>query len=249
MSTPISDEQLNAFIDSQLGPEEQEMVFEALKQDEALSQKACKIHRLQDMVRHAYAELPPTPARKVRRSHGFIGKALAASVLLVVGAGAGWLAHSTQARIPHEPQLKQASYERQELDAFQTVQLMSAQDMQQNVVLHITTSNPQKLAYALDEVDSLLGSYKARGLSIRLEVVANGDGMALLRSDVSPYPQRTQELIHKYDNLAVLACANTLKWLQDQGVKADVLPDVGLTKSGLERVVDRLQEGWLYIKV
>jgi len=28
-----------------------------------------------------------------------------------------------------------------------------------------------------------------------------------------------------------------------------LLPDVGMTKSGLERVVDRLQEGWLYIKV
>lgn len=245
MDTHISDEQLSAFIDGQLGPEEQEMIFLALKQDEELNQQACKLRRVQDMVRYAYAELPPNPVQQRQRRWHF-GQAIAASVLLLIGSINGWFIHGLQYE---QTPPTTTNYERQELDAFQTIQLMSAQDLQQNVVLHITTDDPAKLGYALSEVDSLLRSYQARDIPIQLEVVANGDGMALLRSDTSPYPKRTQELIHKYDNLAILACANTLRWLQDQGIDTHLLPDVGMTKSGLERVVDRLQEGWLYIKV
>ncbi|WP_127475568.1 hypothetical protein [Sulfurivermis fontis] len=246
MNRHISDEQLHAFVDGQLTTEEQEQIFAALKQDDDLSRKVCEIRRLQDMVRHAYAEPPlvPAPATPPRRWR--LSDAVAASVLLAVGAAAGWFANGARNTVALP---EQVAYERQDLDAFQTVQLLSAQGMQQNVVLHITTSDPAKLGYALDEVDTLLSSYRARGIPIKLEVVANGEGMALLRSDVSPYPQRTQELIRKYDNLAVLACANTLRWLQEQGVDTRLLPEVGTTKSGLERVVDRLQEGWLYVKV
>lgn len=243
----FSDEQLHAFVDDQLGPEEQEQIFVALKRDENLSRKVCEIRRVQDMVRHAYAEPPEAPSHPAPRRRWRLSDAVAATVLLAVGAVAGWFAHGPQATAPTLPQL--ATYERQELDAFQTVQLLSAQGMQQNVVLHITTSDANKLRYALDEVETLLSSYRLRGIPIKLEVVANGEGIALLRSDVSPYPQRTQELIRKYDNLAVLGCANTLRWLQDQGIDTHLLPEVGTTKSGLERVVDRLQEGWLYVKV
>ena len=243
----FSDEQLHAFVDDQLGPEEQEQIFVALKQDENLSRKVCEIRRMQDMVRHAYAEPPEAPSQPAPHRRWRLNDAIAASVLLAVGAVAGWFANGPQ---PLEPRLpEQAAYQRQDLDAFQTVQLLSAPGMQQNVVLHITTSDANKLRYALDEVETLLSSYRQRGIPIKLEVVANGDGIALLRSDVSPYPQRTQELIRKYDNLAVLGCANTLRWLREQGVDAQLLPEVGTAKSGLERVVDRLQDGWLYVKV
>jgi intracellular sulfur oxidation DsrE/DsrF family protein len=166
---------------------------------------------------------------------------------LAVGALAGWFANGPQAEKTALPE--QAAYQHQDLDAFQTVQLLSAQGMQQNVILHVTTNDAGKLRYALDEVETLLSSYRERGLPIKLEVVANGEGLALLRSGVSPYPQRTQELISNYDNLTIMACANTMRWLEEQGIDTRLLPNVSTTKSALERVVDRLQEGWLYVKV
>lgn len=244
----ISDEELNAFVDNQLGPDEQELVFNALKQDARLNRSACETHRVQELVRYAYNEPPAAPPRGAPRRRWHPTDAVAAALLLAIGAAAGWFASPTSSPETTLPP-PQAAYERQDLDAFQTVQLLSAQGTQQNVVLHITTNDAGKLRYALDEVESLLSSYQQRGIPIKLEVVANGEGMALLRSDVSPYPERTQALIRKYDNLAVLACANTLRWLEEQGVDAHLLPEVGTTKSGLERVVDRLQEGWLYVKV
>jgi len=160
-----------------------------------------------------------------------------------MGTLMGWFAHTAHGGA--NPPV----YERQDLDSFQTVQLMSAEGKQQNVILHLTTDDPHKLAYALDEVETLLDSYRKRGLPIRLEVVANGDGLALLRSKVSPYPNRTEELIKDYDNLTIMACANALHQLKEQGVDTQLLPHVTTTKSALERVVERLQEGWLYVKV
>lgn len=240
----ISDEQLNAFVDNQLGPEEQEQIFRALKEDEQLNRQVCEARKLQDLMRHAYREVPAAPTRTTPRPRSRLTDAVAATVLLVVGALSGWFAHVQK---PVEP--TKVVYQRQDLDAFQTVQLMSAEGRQQNVILHLTTGDKRKLQYALSEVETLLSSYRERGLPIKLEVVANGEGLDLLRSKTSPLPERTQELIHNYDNLTIMACANALAQLKQQGVNTELLPNINTTKSALERVVDRLQDGWLYIKV
>ena len=95
----------------------------------------------------------------------------------------------------------------------------------------------------------MLVSYREAGVPIKLEIVANGDGLSLLRSETSPFPERAAELIHNFDNVAILACANTLKLLELQGADTSLVPYVQKTRSALEKVVDRLQDGWLYIEV
>ncbi len=240
----ISEEQLNAFVDNELSPEEQNQLFLALNNDEDLNRNVCETRKLRDLLRYAYQEPPAPPPRQSPPRRWRYTDAIAASFLLLLGGLMGWFAHTSHGGFGNAP-----VYERQDLDSFQTVQLMSAEGKQQNVILHVTTDDPHKLAYALDEVQTLLDSYRKRGLPIRLEVVANGDGLALLRSKVSPYPNRTENLIKEYDNLTVMACANALHQLQEQGVDTQLLPHVTTTKSALERVVERLQEGWLYVKV
>ena len=240
----ISDEQLNAFVDNELSAEEQNQLFLALNSDENLNRSVCETRKLRDLLRYAYQEPPTPPAHQPPPRRWRYTDAIAASFLLLVGALLGWFTHGTQSSLGN-----QAVYEHQDLDAFQTVQLLSAEGKQQNVILHLTTDDPHKLAYALDEVQTLLDSYRKRGLPIRLEVVANGDGLSLLRSKVSPYPTRTEQLIKEYDNLTIMACANALHQLKEQGVDTQLLPHVPTTKSALERVVERLQEGWLYVKV
>ena len=240
----ISDEQLNAFVDDELGSEEKEQIFLVLNNDQVLNRSVCETRKLQDMLRYAYREPPssPPPAMRPRR-RARLTDAVAASLLLLCGALIGWVSHS------HDVTVKHAVYLHEDMDAFQTVQLLSARGQQQNVILHITTADPNKLHYALTEVDDLLRSSKRRGVPIRVEVVANGNGLALLRAKVSPYPRLTEELIHNYNNLTIMACANALAQLKREGVDTRLLPNVSTTKSALERVVERLQEGWLYIKV
>lgn len=240
----ISDEQLNAFVDDELGAEEKDQLFLVLAGDEELNRAVCETRKLQDMMRYAYREPPaaPPPVPHPHRRHWFIN-AVAASFLILFGALIGWFSHG------HNMATRHAVYVQEDMDAFQTVQLLSARGKQQNVILHITTANPDKLRYALTEVDDLLRSSKRRGVPIRVEVVANGAGLALLRAKVSPLPRLTEELIHNYSNLTVMACANALAQLHREGKDTRLLPNVTTTQSALARVVERLQEGWLYIKV
>ena len=52
----ISDEQLNAFVDDELGSEEKNQMFLVLGDDEGLNRAVCETRKLQDMLRYAYRD-------------------------------------------------------------------------------------------------------------------------------------------------------------------------------------------------
>lgn len=231
---PFSDEYLNAYIDNQLDREEAGQVLQKLQENPALNQRVCELRQMQALVRHAYgyddSPIPEsTQPLKSRHWQRYLQGA-AAVLLLAVGATAGWLAHG------QDP-------------AMQGVYLNTAHTRPQNIILHISTDDPIKVSDALDQAELMLERNKEKGTSFRLEIVANGDGLNLLRTRYSSYPERTEELIKNYNNLSVMACARTLQAIKEQGGDVELLPNVSTTESALERVVDRLQDGWLYIRV
>lgn len=230
---PFSDEHLNAYVDKQLDAEEAGQVLEQLRQGSTLNQQVCELRQMQDMIRHAYSDAAIPESRtelKKRRWPRYIQGA-AAMLLLAVGVTVGWMAHGT------DPVTRQGVY------------LTAGQHRAQNIILHISTDDPIKVSDALDQAEMMLARNKDKGKPFRLEIVANGDGLNLLRARYSSYPERTEELIHNYDNLTVMACARTLQAIKEQGGDVELLPHVSTTESALERVVDRLQDGWLYIRV
>lgn len=89
-----------------------------------------------------------------------------------------------------------------------------AGDAQLKIVVHLNESAPARVAQTLDEVESLLKLYRANGQTARVELVVNGDGLALLRSDVSPAPERVRRMQQEYDNLTFIACQNTIDRLK-----------------------------------
>ena len=229
---PFSEEHLNAYIDHQLDVEETSQLLKHLRETQALSQQVCELRQVQDLVRHAYGDtiLPESSAQSKNVWPRYLQGA-AAILLLAVGAAGGWLAHEKEPVPMHG------------------VYLAEANTRPQNVILHISTDDPIKVSDALDQAELMLARSKEKGYPFRLEIVANGDGLNLLRARYSSYPERTEELIHNYDNLTVMACARTLQAIKDQGGDVKLLPNVSTTESALERVVDRLQEGWVYIRV
>ncbi len=229
---PFSDEHLNAYIDNQLDIEEAGQLLKSLQETPALSQEVCELRQVQDLVRYAYNDTT-LPANKAASSKGLPRylQGVAAGLLLAIGAAGGWLAHGTNP------------------GPVQGISLGEAQTRPQNVILHISTDDPIKVSDALDQAEAMLARSKEKGQPFQLEIVANGDGLNLLRARYSSYPERTEELIHNYSNLTVMACARTLKAIKEQGGDVKLLPNVSTTQSALERVVDRIQEGWLYIRV
>jgi uncharacterized protein len=231
MNKKFSDEFLNSFVDDQLGAEEKSRAYLEMQQDEALSREICELRKVSDLVRLAYRDVPPPPAR--RRGVALRSTSIAAGVALAFGVALGWLMH--------EPATKADAHARL---------AMAGGDQQMKVLIHISDGHKEHLKDALDEIENLAHYYRANGQNARIEVVTNGEGLNLLRADVSPYGKRIARLQKDYDNVVFEACQNTLDTLRaDRGVVARLLPGVTVIDSGVAQIMRRQQQGWAYVQV
>jgi len=113
----------------------------------------------------------------------------------------------------------------------------------------VSSSDPVRFGAALDGVERLLRTSRAEGRVVQVEIVANTEGLNLLRADRSPYAARLRHLAHRYDNVRILACSRTIEKFRLMGVDVRLLPEAEVIPGALEQIVTRLQEGWVYIKV
>ena len=248
MSTdhPLSDEQLNAFVDGQLDMDEKSRILGALNGDDDLSRRACELRRLHDLVQHAYDAPPAPPFRQPLGTRRGRRQAIAAALLLSVGGTLGWVMHAWQ----HQPLNLQAMYLDEE-KAFQTSALDQAPTHgEHKVLLHLSSAEPDKLDRALDTAEQLLATYRSQDKPIEVELVANAGGLELLRADISPYAERVRALQRQYDNLTFMACQTAMDRLRrEKHVSPDLLPEALVTPNALEEILNRLQQGWVYISV
>ncbi len=248
----ISDETLNAFIDGELDADGKSEVFEALGNDRELSQQACELRRLSELVRHAYEKPPaieqyrlPTARRMSRWTQG-----LAASLLVGLGTLLGWAMHQP-AKAPTGPAALHAMYW-DEHNAFQNTDMskIDAQRGIKHIIVHLNTSSPQKFDEALTTAETLLKKYGDDGAEI--EVVANASAIRMLRAGYSPYADRVRQLQQRYINLTFLACKDAIdhvREIEGNNSQVKLLPDVEVTPSALEHILTRLSEGWVYLNV
>lgn len=243
----LSDEQLNAFVDGQLGSDERSRMLSALSADEALGRRACELRRLRDLVQHAYTQPPaaPTKPAPVKR-HWDWQRAVAAAMLLTIGVSLGWLAHARHSQPLH----LQAMYLDEE-KAFQTSALeQTPLHGEKKILLHLSSAEPEKLEHALTTAENLLHRYRQLAQPVELEVIVNAGGLNLLRADTSPYAQRVSALQNTYDNLSFVACQTAMDRLRrETHQNPDLLPEALVTPNALEEILTRLQQGWVYISV
>lgn len=237
----ISDEFLNAFVDDQLDPAEKSRAFELIEQDEALKARVCELRGLKAKVHHAYLN-PPSPPRSATKSWlsgAPYHQALAAGLLLVIGSISGWFAHSWTGY----------ASDREIMRLLQAVQRNDIGADPHKLMIHVGTSNPIRLATALDEAESLLAGFRSSSRPMQVEIIANGGGLDLLRADGSPYARRIGLMREKYPTLDLTACGQTLRNLRAKGVDVRLLPNTGVASSALDEIVLRLKQGWGYVKV
>lgn len=245
----ISDEHLNAFVDNQLDADEKSRILLAINADETLNRRACELRRLRELVQHAYDTPPPSPPRQSFSGRGKTWRQItAASLLLALGGTLGWFSHAQQA----QPLELQAMYLDEE-KAFQTAKLNQApiaERSERKILLHISSAEPDKLERALDTAEELLTTYEKLRQPIELELVANAGGLNLLRADTSPYAERIRQLQWQYENLTFLACQTAMDRLRREHASTpELLPEAIITPSALEEILNRLQQGWMYISV
>lgn len=235
-----SDERLQAFVDDEVDLAERAEIMNAVQQDNALACRVCELLQIKDSVRLAYREperpqhsQPVLPERWYRR---IPTQAAAALVVFTLGTGTGLLLHG-QGGAPWTQHGR-------------LVAANGAQQLEQKrIVFHISTANPDRLREALDDAEELLASYKGHPELVQLDVVANAAGLSLLRTDTSAFPERIRKLAGEYHNIRFLACSRSMEKLTLKGVDVHLLPEAEVIPAALEAIVDRLQEGWMYIRV
>ncbi len=235
-----SDEQLEAFIDDEINLSERASFLEAVEQDDELASRVCELLHVKDTVKLAYRESPQpfqiknSRWKKVRRST-MVSRTIAATLIFTLGAISGLAIHS---------QGKSLDLARSASNA-----MLSAENEYQHIILHISTADPARLGQALDDAEMLLTSYEDKPELVQLEVVANSEGLSLLRLETSLFVDRIRAMARKYHNVSFLACSRTIEKLRLKGVDVHLIPEAAVIPGALEQIVDRLQQGWVYIRV
>lgn len=220
----FSSERLNAFVDDELDARERDEILAALSDDPALAHKVCELRAAKDLVRHAYgAAQVPAPARRRRPGHGWL--ALAAGLLLAVGVLVGWQGHRAVTGA----------------DAAATV----AAARPVGVLIHLDAATPDRMEETLD----LAEAYVAKAGKAKIEIVVNNSGINLLRAETSPYAERIAKLSANREVLSFVACGYAISRYRNAGQTVTLLPGARVAPTAIEHVVDRMREGWTYVKI
>jgi len=196
-------------------------VFAAAEGDPGLDQRLCQQRKLGELVRHAYEDLPrPRRMRDNGRRRGPLGGALAASVLILLGLAGGLLTHRQLDQRAAAPVAAEGNY-----------------------ILHVTSGDSANMQAALREARQLVDSGTASAPR-RVEVVANEEGLNLLRSDITPFAEEIAVLAQH--EVVFYACARAIQRLEERGVEVHLVPQADSRFTALDRVVMRMQDGWNY---
>ena len=230
-----SDEVINAFVDNELSEQERmELLRDASDSDE-LRSRICEISYLKSQVVAAYPA-PPGPAASgvVSGRRAFLAYASAAAVGGLSVFTLQWLG-TDQAQRRDRLALNDAA---------------GPGTSMTRVLFHISTDQQRVGGELLDQVELVLGEYAGNDKPLRVEVVANNQGLRFLQRGRTPFAERIGRLDGRYQNLLFAACGNTLQRLRrEHDEQIEILPGAVIVQSGVSFVARRQLEGWAYIKV
>lgn len=238
----LSEEFLNAFVDNQIDAAEKSRAYPIIHGNEQLNRQVCELRKVSDLVRLAYDEPPAAPKRRPHiraRAQGFIRRLtpLIAPLVLALGIAMGWFLRSA-VFTPHKPVPQR------------TIAMLTVPHLTTKVLFHLASGDEQHMNEVLNEAQTLLAHYHKVGRQAKVEIIADGPGLALLRQRVSPFAARIAQLKQQYPNLIFAACQDTIQALAKRdGIEPHLLPQAIIVPSAIAEIVHLQRRGWTYISV
>ena len=232
-----SDEELNRFIDDELGDGDKRRLERRLATDAAFAEKVRQYRSIDQALRDAYDDVEPPHHRSTTKSllAAGVNRLVLALSLLPLGVLIGWFVHAN---------LSSAELQGPVVSG---VTLPSQGREHLNTVLHIDVDDQAVVEGMLDRVETILTTYADEEMQV--EVVANAAGLNLLRADKSAVAQRVSAMMDKYGNLMFLACANTIQRLREKGERVLLVGRTQANETAVDHIVKRLRAGWTYVKI
>ena len=125
----------------------------------------------------------------------------------------------------------------------------SAPARHHRIVYHVRSNDQPTMQRALGTADNAFKHYRSRGETARIEIVANGGGVHMMRSDTTPVGPMLQYMRSTYPDLVLTACGITRTIVETNEAQAIPLVEgVGVVTSGVVRVVELQEQGYAYVK-
>lgn len=234
----FTDEQLNSFVDGQLDNDTLTKVLNAIHEDKELSERVNQLRYTKDMLRMAYSDLPqPAPCIPAHdNGPSWLSTGIAASILFVMSVSAGWFGHTQLAVQDNNPSFASLA------------QFNPDKDTNEHILLHISSKDEKRIQSVLDTTEKLLKERKNNKRPVELEVVANSEGISMLREG-SPYQKRIQSIMMEHKNVAFYACGHAMENARlKEGKEVQLIPEANKVGAALEQIIKRLKLGWAYIR-
>ncbi len=241
-------ETLNAYIDGELDPAQSAKLELRLRADLPLRRRLLELRRVRELVNTSFRSEPPAvvtaPRPTLSRRARIAIQAIAASLLLAMGISMGinWRPAANDdflSMLPKDAQTIRPSH----------LDLQTPAD-EVRAIFHVASADPEKIRATLDHVEKLVHSYAGKRKRLHVELVANAEGLNLLRVGKSPAADQVAYIQKNYGNVRFLACGKTIQRIQaEKGVPVKLLPNVEVASSALDQIILRLRQGWTYIRV
>ena len=111
------------------------------------------------------------------------------------------------------------------------------------VVLHLNSGDEKVQRGALNNIKNLYQEFSPE--TLRVELVVHGAGLPLLIKKGTLFAAELTELRHAY-GVNYTACSNTMKTMKV--TREDLIGEVGDTVPAMVRLLERQEQGWVYIK-
>ena len=133
--------------------------------------------------------------------------------------------------------------------AFARMAPAAAKRKEHHLILQVNTNDAAAMNLALNNAMNVTEYYKDAGETVKIEVIAFGPGLNMLREDTSPVKARIETMALSAPEVSFKACGNT----QENMHKAEnrdipILPQAQVVKSGVVHIMEMEEQGWSYVK-
>jgi intracellular sulfur oxidation DsrE/DsrF family protein len=125
----------------------------------------------------------------------------------------------------------------------------AAATIEHKVAIQVNQNDKAVMELALNNAKNIAEYFKAKNQDVKIELVAYGPGLHMLRSDTSPVKERISVMSLENPNMTFAACGNT----QANQAKAEnkpvtLLSEAKVTPSGVVRLMELQKQGYAYIR-
>jgi uncharacterized protein len=113
----------------------------------------------------------------------------------------------------------------------------------------VNSNEPAMMNLALNNASNVAQYFADLGEEVKIDVVAFGPGLHMLRDDTSPVKARIKALPESQPSISFEACGNTRENMsRAESKEIPLISEAKVVKSGVVRVMELQEQGWTYVK-